>query len=146
MRSAPRTTPLILVLALSAPAPIAAARATEPSGCQETTFTAFLSRFAGDASVQRASTVDPLVMDSLDSEALPEPRKVSKQMSLTEVEFPVLFDAGRRNAEGLQETVTELGPTEREVTHGVPDSDAQMRFRFRADPCWKLVWVSNDML
>lgn len=142
MRSAPRTTSLILVLGLSASAPIAA----EPSGCQETTFTAFLSRFAGDASVQRASTVDPLIMDSLDSEALPEPRKVSKQMSLTEVEFPVFFDAGRRNAEGLQETVTELGPTEREVTHGVPDSDAQMRFRFRADPCWKLVWVSNDML
>jgi len=166
MRITPCTTLLTLLLALAActpaaapadaqtttgatpvdNAPAAAATATPAPTCEDADFPAFLARFAGNADVQRASTADPLVMDSIDSEATPEPRRVSKRVPLAEVEFPVFFDASRREAEGLQETVTELGSAEYEVTHGIPDSDAQIRFNFRADPCWKLVRVSNDLI
>lgn len=126
-------------------APHTAAEPAAPA-CPDADFAAFLERFASSVEVQRALTADPLTMDSIDSEATPEPKRVSKQVPLAEVEFPVLFGPGQRESEGLQETVTELGPSEREVTHGIPDSDAQVRFNFRAAPCWKLVRVSNDMI
>ncbi len=126
--------------------PAAPATSTPAPTCPDADFTAFLSRFQGDVEVQRTSTADPLTMESIDADAMPEPRRVSKQVPLAEIEFPVVFDVDKRNSEGLQETVTELGPSEREVTHGLPDSDAQIRFNFRAVPCWKLVRVSNDMI
>lgn len=154
--------PLLLVLAACRPAtspaqggipeaeskPATPARiAAEPKAtCPDTDFAAFLKRFESSVEVQRASTADPLAMDSIDSDALPEPKRITRQVPLADVEFPVLYGPSQREAEGLQETVTELGPSEREVTHGIPDSDAQVRFNFRADPCWKLVRVSNDMI
>lgn len=154
--------PFLLVLAACKPAttpaqggiPEAEPKPAIPTGiaaepktpCPDADFAAFLKRFESSVEVQRASTADPLVMDSIDSDAMPEPKRVTKQVPLADVEFPVLFGTSQRETEGLQETVTELGPSEREVTHGIPDSDAQVRFNFRADPCWKLVRVSNDMI
>ena len=126
--------------------PPAAPEPAPAATCPDADFAAFLTRFEGSADVQRASTADPLTMESIDSDATPEPRRLTKQVALAEIEFPILFDSNRRQTEGLQETVTELGPAQREVTHGIPDSDAQIRFEFRADPCWKLVRVSNDMI
>lgn len=139
-----QTTPAASESVASVAAPAATAPATP--ACPDADFAAFLKRFEGSIEVQRASTADPLTMDSVDSEAMPEPKRITKQVPLADVEFPVLFGPSQREIEGLKETVTELGPSEREVTHGIPDSDAQVRFNFRADPCWKLVRVSNDMI
>ncbi len=132
----------------AAPAPPAAtpSEPATPASCPDADFAAFLKRFEGSAQAQRTATADPLTMESINSDATPEPRRVTRQIPLADVEFPILFDSTRREAEGLQETVTELGPAEREVTHGIPDSDAQVRFNFQAQPCWTLVRVSNDML
>lgn len=160
--ASPAVLPLLLVLAACKPATTPAQGeileaepkpatsigiAAEPKAtCPDADFAAFLKRFESSAEVQRTSTADPLAMDSIDSDAMPEPKRVTKQVALADVEFPVLFGPSQREAEGLQETVTELGPSEREVTHGIPDSDAQVRFNFRADPCWKLVRLSDDAI
>ena len=144
----PATTPAQGGVPEAGPKPATATGvAAEPkASCPDADFAAFLKRFESSVDVQRAATADPLAMDSIDSDAMPEPKRVTKQVPLADVEFPVLYGQGQRETEGLQETVTELGPSEREVTHGIPDSDAQVRFNFRADPCWKLVRVSNDMI
>ena len=117
---------------------------TPETTCPDADFAAFLKRFEGSVAVQRTSTADPLTMESIDGDAEPEPAQVTKQVPLAEVEFPVLFGPDKRAAEGLQETVTELGPSQREVRHAVPDSGVQVRFTFSADPCWRLVKVSDD--
>lgn len=132
-----------------APAKTAPPTAVEPAPattCPDADFAAFLKRFERSADVQRAATADPLTMESIDADTTPEPRRVTRQVPLADVEFPILFDSTRRETEGLQETVTQLGPAEQEVTHGIPDSDAQVRFSFQAQPCWTLVRVSNDMI
>lgn len=165
MRIAPRTASLALLLVLAAckpttpdtqtgtdaPAPVAPPPAAQPAAqpapaCPDVDFAAFLQRFEGSVNVQRASTADPLTMESIDPEAEPEPATVSRDVPLAEVEFPVMVDAAQRQAEGSQQTVTELGADAREVKIAIPDTDAQMRFEFRADPCWKLVRVSNDTI
>lgn len=165
MRIAPRTASLALLLVLAAckpttpdtqtgtdaPAPVAPSSAAQPAAqpapaCPDVDFAAFLQRFEGSVDVQRASTADPLTMESIDPEAEPEPAPVSRNVPLAEVNFPVMVDASQRQAEGSQQTVTELGADAREVKIATPDTDAQIRFEFRADPCWKLVKVSNDSL
>lgn len=125
-------------------APVAAATAAPAAACEDADFPSFLARFAGNADVQRASTADPLAMDSIDTDAQPEPAPVTRQVPLAEVEFPVMAGNAQREAEGLVETVKELGIDGREVTHAIHDTGAQMRFEFRAGPCWKLVRVSDD--
>jgi hypothetical protein len=166
MRITPCTTLLTLLLALAACTPAAtpadaqtttgappvvnasaaAATATPAATCEDADFPAFLARFAGNADVQRASTADPLTMESVDADAQPEPAPVTRQVPLGEVEFPVMAGNVQREAEGLVETVKELGTDGREVTHAIHDTGAQMRFEFRAGPCWNLVRVSDDSI
>ena len=55
-------------------------------------------------------------------------------------------DGQERHSKEFEQIVSELGPARREVTHRIPDTGAQLRFEFRADPCWELVRVSNDMI
>jgi hypothetical protein len=167
MRPIPHPSLLALLLALAActPAPApsdsqaaagtpAPARTAPPTvagpapatTCPDADFAAFLKRFERSADVQRASTADPLTMESIDGDAQPEPAPVTRQVPLAEVPFPVMTDAYQRQTEGLIETIEEPGADRREVTHAVPDTDAQVRFAFRADPCWKLTRISSDTL
>ena len=163
MAATTRWTALVLLLALAAckpasstteagtsppPAPSTPASGPAATGaaCPDPDFASFLKRFERSADAQRTATADPLTMDSIDSEAIPEPKRITKQVALADLDFPLLLASAQRQAEGLQETVVELAPTEREVTHGIPESDAQVRFLFRAAPCWTLVRVSSDAI
>jgi hypothetical protein len=132
--------------AVSEPAEAPTPAATEPAAaeCPDPDFAAFLKRFEGSADAQRAATADPLTMVSIDPDAQPEPAPVSRQVPLAEVEFPVMGDASRRQAEGLEQVVQELAGGRQEVTVRVPDSGIQTRYEFHATPCWKLVRVSDD--
>jgi hypothetical protein len=139
--SAPPATP-VASEAAGAPSPVAA----EPAAaeCPDPDFAAFLKRFEGSADAQRAATADPLTMVSIDADAQPEPAPMSRQVPLAQVEFPVMGDASRRQAEGLEQVVQELAGGRQEVTVRVPDSGIQTRYEFHATPCWKLVRVSDD--
>ena len=114
--------------------------------CPDVDFDAFLARFESSEDVQGASTANPLTINSIDSGADPEPRRITEQIALEAVDFPVMLGPTRREAAGLRSTVARLGRSEREVAHAVPDSDAQVRSAFRADPCWKLTAISSDAL
>lgn len=131
----------------ASPQPQAPAAASTPTAaCPDTDFAAFLQRFASSADTQRAATANPLTMESVDAEAMPEPRRVTKQVPLAEVTFPVMPAPAQREAEGLQETITEASATDRMVKHAVPDSGVQVRYEFHAAPCWQLVRVSDDTI
>lgn len=123
-----------------------AAASAQTAACPDADFTAFLKRFEASADAQRGATADPLTMESVDAEAMPEPRRVTRQVALADVTFPVMPERAMRQAEGLQETLTEPSPTERVVKHAVPDSGVQVRYDFQASPCWKLVRVSDDTI
>lgn len=122
----------------------AAAPAAKPETCPDLDFASFLKRFESSVDVQRASAADPLTMQSVDPDAQPEPAPVIKQVPLAEVEFPIMFDAAGRKAEGLEQSVHELAADRREVTVNVPDTGIQTRYEFQASPCWKLIKVSDD--
>lgn len=124
----------------------ASAAASPAPTCPDADFQSFLKRFEASVDVQRASTAQVVTMDSVDGNAQPEPAPVTKQVPRADITFPVLPDPERRKAEGLEETLTELGPVEWEVKHAVPDSDAQVRFKFQATPCWTLVRISDDTI
>lgn len=150
--------PLLLVFAACKPAisqqPATSPGATasparaqaNPPACAETDFNAFLARFEAGAAAQREATADPLTMVSIDADAKPEPAPVTRQVPLAEVEFPLMFDAAGRQAQGLEMSVRELAPDRREVTVNVPDTGIQTRYEFHAAPCWRLVKVSDDTI
>lgn len=85
-------------------------------------------------------------MLSVDPDAQPEPAIVTRQVPRSEVEFPVMADAATRQAEGSQLRVDARGDAEREVLVGLPDSGAQVRFAFKAMPCWTLVGVNDESM
>ena len=131
---------------LARAAPPTATKAALPSACPDADFASFLKCFEGSVDVQRTATADPLKMDSIQAAADPEPRPVTRQVPLRDVEFPIMPDGQERHSKEFEQIVSELGPARREVTHRIPDTGAQLRFEFRADPCWELVRVSNDMI
>jgi hypothetical protein len=126
-----------------APAQAATDRA---AACPEADFDAFLTRFAADPAFQKAWTADPLTMDKVDAAAQPEPAVVTSQVPRADVSFPLLAQEAKRMAEGVQTEVAAVDGEMREVTVRIPESDAQHRLRFRADPCWTLVRFSDDSL
>lgn len=138
--------PAIAPEAARAPSTPAIESAPEPPKCPDADFASFLKRFESSADVQRVSTARVVTMDSIDGNAQPEPMPVTRQVPRTEITFPIMLGPERRKREGLESTVTEFGPVEREVRHGVPDSGVQVRFNFQATPCWTLVRVSDDTI
>lgn len=136
--------------AVTAPATASAAAAqADPApaaNCPDADFNAFLQRFEANAEAQRATTADVVTMDSIDVDALPEPKPISKQVPRAELKFPVMPAPGQRQAEGLQQTVRETAPGKWEVKLAVADSGVQTRFSFEAKPCWTLVRISDDTI
>ena len=113
--------------------------------CRHSDFSAFLEGFSENISTQRQATSDPLLMESIDAGAQPEPQPVARQVPLADVEFPVMGSAAQRKAEGLEWSTASVDG-DMEVTLRKPDTDMQMRFGFRAQPCWTLVRISNDSM
>ena len=148
---APSAAPAPPAAASSDTAPTSASvpRANTADGaatCPDADFGSFLKRFESSVDVQRASVADVVAMDSVDGDAQPEPAPVTKRVPRADLKFPILLGPEQRKAEGLEETLTELGQSEWEVKHAVPDSGMQVRFNFQATPCWTLVRVSDDTI
>jgi hypothetical protein len=132
-------------------ASVAVAPATPPASassptCPAEDFAAFLPRFMNDATVQKAFVTDPLQSDSVDANAEPEPKPVSKMLSRGDITFPVMPDAQQQAKDGLKLTTTETSPTEVTVKLAKDDTDYQMSFFFRKDGCWHLYRTKDDSL
>lgn len=114
--------------------------------CPAEAFDRFLPLFENDVAVQKAYVTDPLQSDSVDPNADPEPKPVSKSIPRAEVVFPVMPSQAQQTKDGLVATQTAGGPTEVFVKLVRPDTDYQMTFFFRKDDCWHLYRVKDDSL
>ena len=114
--------------------------------CPAETFDGFLPLFENDVSLQRAYVTDPLQSDSVDPNADPEPKPVSRSLRKSDVTFPIMPSQADQAKDGLVATRTESGPTEVAVKLVKPDTDYQMTFFFRKDDCWHLYRVKDDSL
>ena len=145
---------VLLTACDKAPAPTAAPAAatttaptaSSPPTCPAEQFDRFLPLFENDVALQKTYVTDPLQSDSVDPNADPEPKPVSKSLAKAEVAFPVMPSQADQTKDGLVATQTVSGPTEIAVKLVKPDTDYQTTFFFRKDDCWHLYRVKDDSL
>jgi hypothetical protein len=123
----------------------ASATSSAPS-CPAEHFDRFLPLFENDIAIQKAYVTYPLQSDSVDPNADPEPKPVSKSLAKAEVTFPVMPSQADQTKDGLVATQTASGPAEVAVKLVKPDTDYQTTFFFRKDDCWHLYRVKDDSL
>ncbi|MGC0054487.1 hypothetical protein ACNSPG_15740 [Brucella pituitosa] len=106
----------------------------------------FVKNFSHDIAIQEASTAKTVIFESMDMEADPEPKKVSRQVPLADVEWPVMPDvetlAGRKR---LAEYKDGENGNKIVVIKGT-DNGEYMEFEFAKQPCWTLVRVSDESM
>jgi hypothetical protein len=124
---------------ISATDPATATAQGDPSTkdvtCPSQEFPVFLDAFVGNAEVQKAFTATPLRIDSLDSNAEPEPEPVSTMTS--DFTFPVIPGEKEQSAAGLSLSIERAG-SDSVVTLEKADTDYQVLYYFRKDACWTL--------
>ncbi len=118
----------------------AVAAATE---CPLTDFDAFAERFGREITFQELTTADPLTIERYDPEAQPEPRKVTTQVPLDDVTWPVMPDLARLDGRRYEATPTGDGMQIRIYT---PDTSDQQTYHFGQAPCWQLQRVADDAI
>ncbi|MET0937508.1 MAG: hypothetical protein ABWX83_16060 [Luteibacter sp.] len=114
--------------------------------CPATDFAGFLPKFMNDVATQKAFVTDPLQSDSVDPNAEPEPKPVSKMVGRADITFPVMPSEGQQAKDDLKLTKNETSATEVIVKLARQDTDYQMSFFFRKDGCWHLYRVKDDSL
>ncbi|MBB6365453.1 hypothetical protein FHR56_000566 [Xanthomonas sacchari] len=132
-------------VAAATAAPSQAAPAAAAPRCPDADFDAFLKRFSADSAVQEKATADPLTMIHIDPDAQPEPAPVTRNVPLSEVEWPVIpnLDAARK---GGREIVVTQNAEGRQVMVRTPDTGDQQIYQFAQRPCWTLVKVDDQAL
>jgi len=127
------------------PPEVASAKYDSPAGvaCPSRDFPAFLDAFVDSTEIQQAFTTKPLQVDSLDSNAEPEPEVVSTMVS--DVTFPVIPSKEEQTSEGMLLSV-ERAVDDAIVTLEKPDTDYQVRYHFRIEKCWLLVRKEDKSL
>jgi len=134
MASAPATAP-------------AAGTATDPSAqCPQPEFDAFLAQFGHDIAVQEKATADPLISESVDPQAQPEPAQVTRQVPLAEVEWPVMPDPAGLSRQGREMQVTPQADGSMQVRIRKPDTSDQQTYTFAQKPCWQLQRVVDESI
>lgn len=114
--------------------------------CPAESFDQFLPLFENDVNVQKAYVTDPLQSDSVDPNADPEPKPVSKSLPKDQVTFPIMPSQADQAKDGLTAKRTDTSATDVAVKLVKPDTDYQMTFFFRKDDCWHLYRVKDDSL
>lgn len=83
---------------------------------------------------------------TIDATAEPRPALVTKMLTATELQFPLIPGEQQQTKEGLtmRQSVLESGDTK--VTLAKEDTDYQMSFYFRKNQCWQLYRIRNESL
>ena len=133
--------------ATPAAAPITATAAdTTAAQCPHADFNAFLTYFSNDIALQEKFVADPLTVESVDAEAQPEPRPVTKQVPLAEVEWPVMPDTATLPRQGREMQVTPQADGSVQVRINKPDTSDQQTYTFAQKPCWQLQKVVDESI
>ena len=134
-------TAILLASALAAPAAQAA------PACPARDFTAFVTAFADDVATQRAFTADPLLSETIDPAAEPEPAPVTERLAGAARAFPVMPGTAAQKRDRLQRIISNGTDADQVVMLRKPDTDAQIRYIFRkAGGCWQLYRRADDSL
>lgn len=137
-QNAPDTGPAVVT---STPAPISAT-----SACPSPDFGSFLKTFMGDVEIQKKFSAEPLENQTVDATAEPEPALVTKMLTATELQFPLIPSEQQQASEGLKMRQSTLENGDTKVTLAKEDTDYQMSFYFKKEGCWKLIRIRNDSL
>jgi hypothetical protein len=116
------------------------------SACPSSNFDSFLKAFMGDVEIQKAFSVEPLESQTVDATAEPEPALVTKMLTATELQFPLIPSEQQQASEGLKLRQSTLENGDTKVTLVKEDTDYQMSFYFKNEGCWKLIRIRNDSL
>ncbi|SFR90168.1 hypothetical protein SAMN05216570_0463 [Dyella sp. OK004] len=114
--------------------------------CLAQDFDQFLTAFMGDVEVQKTHVALPLKSETVDPNAEPEPKPVTKMLPLADLKFPLMLSPQQQAQDGLQLSKTVTDPTHIEVKLVKPDTDYQLTFLFQNDGCWKLYQTRDDSL
>ncbi|NTG51690.1 hypothetical protein G6M04_30290 [Agrobacterium rhizogenes] len=126
--------------------------ATQPAfalttaACPNESFEKFVTRFSHEIAVQEKSTARTVIFEELDTDAQPEPKKTSKKVPLSMVEWPVMPDMTFLKDRNLQSEFKNLANGNKQVVLRGTDDGAYMEFEFRQQPCWTLIRVSDQSM
>ena len=162
-RPAPRTrrgiawtvpTGIAIALAACAPAPapaataVTAAPAASAAGavatdCPIDAFETFAERFGREIAFQELTTADPLIVERYDVEAEPEPRRITTEVPLDDVLWPVM---PRLTPAGRESRIEATADGGMQITFTTPDTSDQQTYVFAKAPCWQLQRVVDESI
>ncbi|PXV59807.1 hypothetical protein SAMN04487785_101222 [Dyella jiangningensis] len=96
--------------------------------------------------IQKSFTRDPLESETVDANAEPEPKPVTKMLHAAELKFPLMPNAEQQARDELKRTITAIGPEEMQLKLAKEDTDYQMTFVFKKEGCWMLYRKQDDSL
>jgi uncharacterized protein YecT (DUF1311 family) len=119
----------------------AAKPASTAPTCPATDLAGFVAAFAESPALQKAFTAPIVEIAFIDWSAQPEPVESVESKSRDALQFPVMPDRARQQAEGLRYREIGSEGERTTITFEVPDTDMQLRYTFRRDACWTLVKI-----
>ena len=114
--------------------------------CPSPSFDGFLTAFIADVEVQKAFSAEPLESQTIDATAEPEPALITKMLTATELQLPLIPSEQRQTSEVLKMRQSELENRDIKVTLAKEDTDYQVSFYFRKNQCWQLYRIRNESL
>lgn len=123
-----------------------ASPSTSTQRCPSQDFDAFLADFANDEEVQRTHVTNPLESESVDVNAEPEPKPVTRWMPVSALRFPLMKSIQQQDRSGFKRTLSASGTRGMEVKIAKEDTDEQTTFFFRNEGCWMLYRMQDDSL
>jgi hypothetical protein len=128
--------------ATASPASKTATASTASSvACPSQELEAFVAAFAEDPALQRAFTADSVDTAFVDMNAQPEPVERVETLPRETLKFPVMPNRAQQQKDGLRYREVANDNGRAIVALEIPDTDAQLLYRFRLDTCWTLVKI-----
>lgn len=128
------------------PMPVAHAKDKAAPSCPSQDFGTFITAFTDDVQIQQAFVHDPLESETVDVNADPEPKPVTRTLHKAELSFPLMPSTKEQTHVGLKRTISAIGPGEMQVKLAKDDTDYQLTFLFRNEGCWTLYRKQDDSL
>ncbi len=116
------------------------------AACPEPEFDSFLKRFGHEIAFQEKSVADPLQSDVLDPTAEPEPKMVTTNIALKDVEWPVIADLTMLARGGKDIILSDEADGIKKVLIRTPDTGEQQAYYFARKPCWQLIRMSDESM
>ena len=116
------------------------------TSCPSQDFDTFIAVFTDDVEVQKAFVHDPLENETVDVNADPEPKPVTRALHKADLSFPLMPSTKEQAHIGLKRTISAIGPKEIHVRLAKEETDYQLNFVFRNDGCWTLYRKQDDSI